>query len=248
MKENIKKMLKNIIQNKIYFALFCIGIFILVNFIINIFNNKELEIVTIGDNDIVQDSTKENNIENEGKNNIIKEDKENEDNTDKDKICVYITGEIKNTGVYYLKKESRIIDVINMAGGATEKADLSKINLAYILEDGMKVNIPNKEELNDNSNFEFITKSHEDTIQNNVNENSQNKDLISSKKETNKININNATQTELETLPGIGPSTALKIIEYRKENGKFNNIEDIKNVSGIGDNKYDAIKELITIK
>lgn len=62
-----------------------------------------------------------------------------------------------------------------------------------------------------------------------------------------KVNINNATQTELETLPGIGPSTALKIINYRKEKGKFNKIEDIKNVNGIGESKFNKIKEFIKI-
>ena len=62
------------------------------------------------------------------------------------------------------------------------------------------------------------------------------------------ININTATQTELETLPGIGPSTSSKIISYRKENGKFKTIEDIKEVSGIGDAKYENIKDLICVK
>lgn len=61
------------------------------------------------------------------------------------------------------------------------------------------------------------------------------------------VNINTATQTELETLPGIGPSLALKIINYRKENGKFKSIEELKNVSGIGDNKYDEIKKYIYV-
>lgn len=62
-----------------------------------------------------------------------------------------------------------------------------------------------------------------------------------------KVNINKATQTELETLPGIGPSIALKIINYRKENGKFKSIEDLKNVSGIGDNKFNQIKDYICV-
>ena len=64
---------------------------------------------------------------------------------------------------------------------------------------------------------------------------------------SNIVNINTATQTELETLPGIGPSTALKIINYRKENGKFSNIEDLKNVNGIGENKFEALKKYITV-
>ena len=63
-----------------------------------------------------------------------------------------------------------------------------------------------------------------------------------------KININKATQTELETIPGVGPSTALKIIEYREQNGKFKSIENIKNVSGIGDAKYEKMKDYITVK
>ena len=61
------------------------------------------------------------------------------------------------------------------------------------------------------------------------------------------VNINTATQTELETLPGIGPSLALRIINYRRENGKFTSIEELKNVSGIGDNKYDEIKKYIYV-
>ena len=69
----------------------------------------------------------------------------------------------------------------------------------------------------------------------------------SSSKINSKVNINTATQTELETLPGIGPSLALKIINYRKENGKFSNIEEIKNVSGIGDSKYEKLKNYILI-
>ena len=68
------------------------------------------------------------------------------------------------------------------------------------------------------------------------------------KNETGKVNINTATQTELETLPGIGPSTSLKIIDYREENGKFQSIEEIKEVSGIGDAKYENIKDLICVK
>ena len=83
-----------------------------------------------------------------------------------------------------------------------------------------------------------------------TNTTSVNTNLSTNKKiktDIEKINLNKATQTELETLPGIGPSTAEKIIEYRKENGNFKNIEDIMNVNGIGESKYNKIKDLISV-
>ena len=145
-----------------------------------------------------------------------------------DRIGVYISGEVKNTGVYYLKKDSRITDLINICGGLTEEADVSKINPAQKLNDSDKIIIPKKEE---NLNTESIEDNNESDI--NVQE---------------KININTANQTELETLSGIGPSTALKIINYKKEHGKFNNIEEIKNVPGIGESKFENIKEYICVE
>ena len=144
---------------------------------------------------------------------------------------------------------SRISDAIDYAGGVTSNADIMKINLVYMLQDGMKVNIPSSKELNDNPNFEYITMGSGD-------EKNDNNDLNALETTNNKsesafkisnVNINTATQTELETLPGIGPSLALKIINYRKENGKFKSIEELKNVSGIGDNKYDEIKKYIYV-
>lgn len=145
-------------------------------------------------------------------------------NTELNNIVIYICGAVKESKVITLKENSRICDAIDAVGGLSNEADLSNINLAYILEDGEKIYIPKKGE-----EIQSITTST----------------LNSS---SNKININKATQTELETIPGIGPSTALKIINYRKENGKFFSIEDIKNVSGIGDAKFESIKEYISIK
>jgi len=140
-------------------------------------------------------------------------------------IVVYICGAVKESKVITLTENSRICDAIDAVGGLTTEADLTNINLAYILEDGEKIYIPKKgEEIQDTSI------------------------LFNNSSSSNKININNATQTELETIPGIGPTTALKIINYRNENGKFFKIEDIKNVSGIGDSKFNSIKEYITIK
>lgn len=157
------------------------------------------------------------------------------------KIVIYITGAIKNEGVYELEENSRIADSIEKAGGLTEEANINNINLAYVLQDGMKVHIPKKgenvNEINDDTNV-YVTR--EDSI-------SKNSKNTVSNNNTGKININTATQKELETLPGIGESTAIKIINYRNENGKFSCIEDIKKVSGIGDSKYSKIKDLIKV-
>lgn len=155
-------------------------------------------------------------------------------------IIVHISGEVVNNGIIEIEKNARIADVIDKAGGTTKEADLSKVNLAYKVSDGQKIYIPNINE-RENKNLEgtkqYITDEAGDNI---IIEGKTTKDV--------KININTATQTELETLSGVGPSTALKIINYRKENGEFKKIEDLKNVPGIGDAKFDSIKENICIK
>ena len=143
-----------------------------------------------------------------------------------DRIGVYISGEVKNTGVYYLKKDSRITDLINICGGLTEEADVSKINPAQKLNDSDKIIIPTKEE---NLNTESIEDTNESDI--NVQE---------------KININTATKDELTSLNGIGEATANKIINYRNKN-KFKEIEDIMNVPGIGEAKFNNIKDYICV-
>ena len=167
-----------------------------------------------------------------------------------EKIYVYITGEVNVPGVVILNKGSRIVDAINTAGGTTVKANISKVNLVYVLEDGMKVNIPNSNDLKNNPDFEYITMSSGDGASDSVSKNDVSSEAGSgsaSGRNYGIVNINTATQTELETLPGIGPSLALKIINYRKENGKFSSIDEIKNVSGIGDSKFENMKGYITV-
>ena len=201
--------------------------------------------------DVVTEDTEDDG--NEAESEI--ENKEEEQNDTKEEILVYVTGEVNSPGVVMLKKGSRIADAINAAGGTTSKANTTKVNLVYVLEDGMKVNIPSKDELKNDSNFEYITKNSGDGANDFDNSNdsvsgSQTENVGSSTKKEHKfssVNINTATQTELETLPGIGPSIALKIINYRKENGKFSSIDDLKNVSGIGEAKFEKIKKYITV-
>lgn len=155
------------------------------------------------------------------------------DNLKEDDIIIYICGAVKESKVVTLKGKSRIADAIEAVGGLAENADLTNVNLAYILEDGEKIYIPQKGE--DVNTVSVVTNTSS----------SFTSDSSISKV---KVNINKANQAELEGIPGIGPSTALKIIQYRKENGKFSSIQDIKNVSGIGDGKYEKIKNYITTK
>lgn len=147
-------------------------------------------------------------------------------------IIVHITGAVEKQGIVEVKKDARISDVIKKAGGITEEADLTKINLAYAVKDGQKIYVPN---INDKKDVEYITEKPGEAV------------IEEEKGKKEKVNINTATQTELETISGIGPSTALKIINYRTENGKFKKIEDITNVPGIGEAKFKSIKDSITI-
>lgn len=258
----------------------CIGIFIIIvvcffiDFIISNFTSDEIwvgnnQVETQTDDEILEEivSDKENyntEIENEAidssseglnKNDSGFKKIENENNIKesdiKDNIYVYITGEVNKQGVVILKKGSRINDAIDAANGITTNADISKINLVFILEDGMKINIPSYNELKNNPDFEYITMGSGDGESNSWTSFSNNSGSANSKysysEQIQVVNINTATQTELETLPGIGPSLALRIINYREENGKFSSIDEIKNVSGIGDSRFNDIKDYITV-
>ena len=176
------------------------------------------------DNDLVETNIEDKNIYSE--------------NSTDNSIIVYICGAVKESKVITLPEDSRISDAIDAVGGLTEDADLTNINLAYILEDGEKIYIPKKGEEPPNESSAASSSDQSSSYSN----------YSATSTKSNKININKATQTELETIPGVGPSTALKIIEYREQNKKFSSIEDIKNVSGIGDVKYEKMKDYITVK
>ena len=178
-------------------------------------------------------------IKEEIKTNDQIENNSNEQQLEKNEnTIVHVSGAVNKEGIVELKNNSRIIDAIDKAGGLKDEADITNINLAYIIEDGMKIHIPSKEE----KESTIIVESNIDsgTVE-------QSNEIKSNNNKKLKININTATKTDLETLPGIGESTALKIIEYRKKKGKFKLIEDIKQVNGIGENKFNKIKELITV-
>lgn len=134
------------------------------------------------------------------------------------KICAYVVGEVNSPGIFEVEDGTRIYEILEMAGGVTDEADVSRINLAKIVVDEEKINVP-----------AIVVRDETD-------------------EETSKIvNINSASVERLSTLNGIGKSTAEKIVRYREENGYFNTIEDIMNVSGIGESKFNSIKEDIEV-
>lgn len=172
----------------------------------------------------------------------IEENKQEESSKETKKIIVHVSGAVQNEGVIELEENSRIADAIEKAGGFREDAYTKDVNLAYKLEDGMKIYIPTMEE-KENEKANVIVESGIET----ENNNNSYSNTDEGKNVNSKVNINTASKEELDTLPGIGPSTAEKIINYRKENGKFKSIEGIKDVSGIGDSKYENIKDMIEI-
>ena len=152
-------------------------------------------------------------------------------------LIIHIAGAVKNPGVYQLRSTDRIIDAVKIAGGASEEANLDLINLAALLKDGQKIIIPYKtysetgEEINTNT-YNYVSSAYSSS-------------LVST---SAKININTADANMLQTLPGIGPVLSERIIEYRNQNGLFGVIDDIKDVSGIAEKKYEGIKDLICVQ
>ncbi|NLK22850.1 MAG: competence protein ComEA [Clostridiales bacterium] len=143
-------------------------------------------------------------------------------------IVVEIKGEVKNPNIYKLNENSIIEDLINKAGGLTEFADISKINRAEKLQDHIAIVIPNKNDPNS-----------QNTISSSVS--------ASSTQGNSLVNLNTATDIELQSLPGVGPSKAKSIIEYREKNGGFKSIDEIKNIKGIGESSFEKLKDKITI-
>lgn len=191
-----------------------------------------------------------------------------EKNQDKKEELFYyvdIKGAVKNPGVYKLKENSRVIDVINESGGLNENADTSILNLSKKIFDEMFIIIYTKDEINKYKNETISTKKINEKLEKeiividennsanikskqNTNSNKQKENVSETQKDDNNlININTASKEELLTITGIGESKADSIINYRKENGSFEKIEDIKNVSGIGDSLFEKIKDYITV-
>ncbi|MCW5850829.1 MAG: helix-hairpin-helix domain-containing protein [Anaerolineae bacterium] len=150
------------------------------------------------------------------------------------KIAVYINGAVEKPGVYSFAEGSRVVDALQMAGGFLPSADGDSINQAAPLRDGQQVYVP------------FKGTPAPPGLQPGAPPAAQPTGSSAAPVPSGPINLNTATKAELDTLPGIGPALADRIIEYRQKNGPFQRPEDIKKVSGIGDKVYENIKDRIT--
>lgn len=155
------------------------------------------------------------------------------------KKYVDIKGAILNPGVYELEINTRVIDIINKAGGLLENANTKNINLAYSLNDQDVIIIPTFEEVEK----EIITSLDNDATikkENNINnKNNSNEDII--------LNLNTCTLKELANVPGIGNKKAEEIIKYRDTNNGFKNVEELKEINGIGDKTFEKIKSYFKV-
>lgn len=147
-------------------------------------------------------------------------------------VVVHVDGAVMLPGVYELADGARVNDAIELAGGLTAEADTSTLNLAAKLADGQKVTVPLVgESTNSASSGEAMLSA----------------DGSGSSAANTLVNINTASADELDTLPGVGPSTAATIIQDREQSGPFTSIEDIMRISGIGEKKFAKIKDYICV-
>ena len=147
-------------------------------------------------------------------------------------IVVYVSGMVGHPGVLKVNAGARAIDVVNAAGGLLQGADVTKINLAQTVKDGMQIHIPGRPQ----ESSALTTRYPSDPSA---------QAAAKSSPQQEKININTAGAAELDKLPGVGPALAGRIIEYRNANGPFKDGEELKKVKGLGESKYEKLKDKI---
>lgn len=141
-------------------------------------------------------------------------------------VMVHVSGAVVSPGLVELPESARVHDAVQAAGGMTQNASSDSLNLARVITDGEQIIVPTIEE---QQALEAASQS------------------VSGAGVAGKVNINTATVDQLDTLPGVGESTAQKIIADREANGPFSSPEDLKRVSGIGDKKYEELADLISV-
>lgn len=213
-------------KNKKVIFLIILLIMCPVGFIIKdkLLSKEELYILT-ENNEVSKEISEKQDI-------VIEKSMQNEDNSTEKLITVYISGEVNKPGIVNLSNDDRLATAVEMVGGTTENADLNSVNMAIKLQDEMHYIIPKIGDV--------IKENDSKIVDNNTNQ--------VEVSNTSLININKATLEELDKLPGVGEATANKIVNHRNENGEFKSIDEIKNVNGIGDKKFEDMKNLICVK
>ncbi len=150
-------------------------------------------------------------------------------------LCVHVAGEVEKPGMYELPQGARVSDAVSAAGGITESADQLSVNLARPVSDGEQIIVQSKVE------------ADAQTPSMGPAQGGSTASAPQPSSSQGKVNINTASASELTSLDGVGDATAAKIIAYRQANGSFSSIEEMKKVSGIGDKKFEAIKDSITV-
>ncbi|AZV63485.1 helix-hairpin-helix domain-containing protein [Peribacillus frigoritolerans] len=158
----------------------------------------------------------------------------NESAAEPEIIKVDVKGAVKSPGIFTAQAGDRVIDLISSAGGFTEKADTDKVNFAQIIEDQMVIYVPEigEEDKGDLENIQVGTSG----------------DAVTKGTSGGLVNLNTATQEDLQTLTGIGPSKADAILEYREKVGKFKEVDELKQVTGIGDKTFERLRDSISVK
>lgn len=186
-------------------------------FVIMYFPNNRQEEVLTAENLLEQPSNQE----------VVKKETNIQEETIKK---VDVKGAVNRPGVYVASKDDRVLDVIEKAGSFTAKADRNAVNLAQRVEDQMLIYVPNVGEQPSQATSLMTAGSSSNGVEG-----------------EGKININSASEDELQTISGIGPAKAKAIIQYRTEKGSFSNVEELKEISGIGDKTFEKLKDQVTI-
>ena len=153
-------------------------------------------------------------------------------------IVVYVSGMVEHPGVVKVSGGSRALDAVNAAGGLLPGAEVSGLNLAQRLRDGMQIHVPGRPVIKDEGSspqYQPVAGAARNSSP-----------PAGAPVPAAKVNINTATAAELDQLPGIGPAMAARIVEWRQANGPFQSGEDLKKVQGIGEAKYRKLKDKIT--